>query len=889
MQPVTPKEEVILQVFHQILTRLEQLQPQGHKIRELECYFCSETGHGIQECPQVEPTIRAGKCTRNANGRIVLPIGARIPNNIPGNNLREKIEEYYRRSASRANCNENIGSFFYETRSTRAPSATTAAFNHDKQLHFRKQLRKLGAHNVPAPTSTATPFKPLHFHEPNVAAPVSPFHMSITPWPAPTESKTTPVKLTHASNTFNSINYPNYRPTTFAATIRPPPDSKTSRQQTATSRTPSIDSACPIKLGTLVPATPVLSPVKPSPPSPSVTSHLTAVIKPTQFSPSSASSTSPEPTPIRRTPASTRLASSSSFERTPVSSPLSIPVSPLLAPAVSSKENATETPTQPRRLEQTPTTSIIATATAAHATSTAPTPCRLPSVERAATTTTTPTHRTPRTTTGAITPESATKNAAAASKLKTTVPVAEPAASPQFQIRRPAYRKPVAPRTATTVTAVPSPAPRGTSIAKPTTPTTSTAAQYKLEELTTTPVPTPATTATTTVRTPAPAPANAVHSIAVPEPAASRTTEPAVQPAASVVSQVRQPTAPAIFTAAPSITMPTEPAPCTTMAATAHTPLGPAPTPPRLHARFIATKLTKTAARHADEPVEQARRTTAAADARVIAVSMAKPTRGTATTVTAVPSPTSHGTSIATPTTPTPSILTAWAAPFERQRRFVQAPSSILNPVTPETTTVARPLDKFTESAAVATVKGTAARTPAFAADEPTKPAWRMTPSKPAAVERANAAAFKPAACKFEPAPCTTAPTTPSTRTAPSAARTTLIIAPAPDVSAGKPYRLPPAESKTTPATPTKSNAASESAITRATAAVATVGPLTRGFPLRTPTQPLPLASATSTAHASKPAHLTEENVVMAPTPVIPAAQCPIECATTAPPARTPA
>ncbi|KAG5649091.1 hypothetical protein H0H81_006366, partial [Sphagnurus paluster] len=55
------------------------------------------------------------------------------------------------------------------------------------------------------------------------------------------------------------------------------------------------------------------------------------------------------------------------------------------------------------------------------------------------------------------------------------------------------------------------------------------------------------------------------------------------------------------------------------------------------------------------------------------------------------------------------------------------------------------------------------------------------------------------------------------------------------------------------------------------------------------PTQPLPPASSTSTVHASKLAHLTEENVLMAPTPVIPTAQCPIECATTAPPAHAPA
>ncbi|KAG5649105.1 hypothetical protein H0H81_006260, partial [Sphagnurus paluster] len=53
--------------------------------------------------------------------------------------------------------------------------------------------------------------------------------------------------------------------------------------------------------------------------------------------------------------------------------------------------------------------------------------------------------------------------------------------------------------------------------------------------------------------------------------------------------------------------------------------------------------------------------------------------------------------------------------------------------------------------------------------------------------------------------------------------------------------------------------------------------------------QPLPPASSTSTAHTSKPAHLTEENVVRAHTPIIPATQCPIKCPTTAPPAHAPA
>ncbi|KAG5649394.1 hypothetical protein H0H81_004127, partial [Sphagnurus paluster] len=321
-----------------ILTRLEQLQPQGHKIRELECYFCSKTGHGIQECPQVEPSIRAGKCTRNANGRIVLPTGARIPNNIPGSNLLEKIEECHRRNfsnqATNHTTNETVGSLFYETRSTRAPSATAAAFDRDEQLSFRKQRQRLGAHNVPAPTSTATPFKPSRFHEPNVAAPVSTFHMSITPWPAPAESKTTPVKLTRASNSFNSINYPDYRTTPFPATIRPPPDSRPSTPARPTTlQTPPIDSAYPVGCRTPVPATHAS-------PSPSVTSHFTAVNKPTQFSPSSDPSTSPEPTHILRTPASTTLASSLSVVHAPVSRSLSFSATPLPVSAALSENNS---------------------------------------------------------------------------------------------------------------------------------------------------------------------------------------------------------------------------------------------------------------------------------------------------------------------------------------------------------------------------------------------------------------------------------------------------------------------------------------------------------------------------------------------------------------------
>ncbi|KAG5649139.1 hypothetical protein H0H81_006002, partial [Sphagnurus paluster] len=176
------------------------------------------------------------------------------------------------------------------------------------------------------------------------------------------------------------INYPE-RLLTPAASIFSPPESKPSTpQQTTTTRIRSTNSARPIKLGTLVPATPVLSPVGPPPPksNPSITSTSSCLaslttVKPTPFGPKLVRPTSqapettsssqhvppapelieaashhesatqhrdqPAPACIYRTRASTMLASPSSVERAPVSHPLSSFAAPLLVSAASSEDN----------------------------------------------------------------------------------------------------------------------------------------------------------------------------------------------------------------------------------------------------------------------------------------------------------------------------------------------------------------------------------------------------------------------------------------------------------------------------------------------------------------------------------------------------------------------
>lgn len=59
-----------------------------------ECGFCSATGHFLRECPVAGDFIRAGKCFRNQDNKLVLPNGQFVPRIIPGRNLAERIDRW---------------------------------------------------------------------------------------------------------------------------------------------------------------------------------------------------------------------------------------------------------------------------------------------------------------------------------------------------------------------------------------------------------------------------------------------------------------------------------------------------------------------------------------------------------------------------------------------------------------------------------------------------------------------------------------------------------------------------------------------------------------------------------------------------------------------------
>lgn len=69
----------------------------GTSSRRPGCNFCGGA-HFIRECLKVEEMIKIGKCKRNAEGKVVLPSGAFVPRDIPGNLLSERIEEWHRRN-----------------------------------------------------------------------------------------------------------------------------------------------------------------------------------------------------------------------------------------------------------------------------------------------------------------------------------------------------------------------------------------------------------------------------------------------------------------------------------------------------------------------------------------------------------------------------------------------------------------------------------------------------------------------------------------------------------------------------------------------------------------------------------------------------------------------
>jgi hypothetical protein len=73
------------------------LTPHTPQARSNKCMF-DGCDRFIRDCAAVEDYIRQGKCRRNFEGKVVLSTGAFVPRDIPGETLRDKVEEWHRRN-----------------------------------------------------------------------------------------------------------------------------------------------------------------------------------------------------------------------------------------------------------------------------------------------------------------------------------------------------------------------------------------------------------------------------------------------------------------------------------------------------------------------------------------------------------------------------------------------------------------------------------------------------------------------------------------------------------------------------------------------------------------------------------------------------------------------
>src|SRR5271156_2699283 len=63
--------------------------------QSVECNYCGGP-HYILECENVEEDIKAGKCRRNQEGKVVLPTGAYVSRTVQGKWMRDRINEWHR-------------------------------------------------------------------------------------------------------------------------------------------------------------------------------------------------------------------------------------------------------------------------------------------------------------------------------------------------------------------------------------------------------------------------------------------------------------------------------------------------------------------------------------------------------------------------------------------------------------------------------------------------------------------------------------------------------------------------------------------------------------------------------------------------------------------------
>jgi hypothetical protein len=91
----------------------------------LSCAFCGQTSHFIAQCLVCADYITNEKCKRNPEGKIILPNGQYTPQSIPGQFIKDRIDEWHKRNPVKSTSPHPM----YEINPVATPSQTSVATN----------------------------------------------------------------------------------------------------------------------------------------------------------------------------------------------------------------------------------------------------------------------------------------------------------------------------------------------------------------------------------------------------------------------------------------------------------------------------------------------------------------------------------------------------------------------------------------------------------------------------------------------------------------------------------------------------------------------------------------------------------------------------------------
>jgi hypothetical protein len=165
-------DEIAEQIKQTVQDQLASAATQTSAPGSSTCSFCGAAGHYMHKCKTVATFIRAGKCKRSAEGKIVLPTGAMALRGAPGTLLHDRIEDWHQRNPGQAQMFYGIaGAPLGSPSRQRRPNSAernTSQRNTAASARTYVQQPRSPPHPTPKP-STRPPHRPIQVH--SVAAP----------------------------------------------------------------------------------------------------------------------------------------------------------------------------------------------------------------------------------------------------------------------------------------------------------------------------------------------------------------------------------------------------------------------------------------------------------------------------------------------------------------------------------------------------------------------------------------------------------------------------------------------------------------------------------------------------------------------------------------------